>query len=60
MVAVRKDLFALTARRAEKEDLQLASIRIKFTDHLEFEAAAFEAGYTAVIDETIAWAQFGV
>ena len=45
MVAVRKDLFALTAGRAEKENLQLACIGIKFADHPELETAAFEAGH---------------
>jgi hypothetical protein len=44
VVAVRKDLFALTAGRAEQENLHLARIGIKFTDHLEFETAAFKAG----------------
>ena len=49
-MAVRKtsahrQLFALAARRAEKENLQLARIRIKFPNHLQLETAAFEAGH---------------
>jgi hypothetical protein len=44
-VAVRKDLFALTARRAEQENLQLTRIRIKFADHLQLETAALETGH---------------
>jgi hypothetical protein len=36
-------LFALAARRAEKENLQLARIGIKFANHPEFETATFEA-----------------
>jgi hypothetical protein len=45
MVAVRKDLFMLAARRAEEKNLQLARIGIKFTDHPQLETAAFEAGH---------------
>ena len=40
-----RQLFALPARRAEKENLQLARIQIKFADHPELETAAFEAGH---------------
>jgi hypothetical protein len=45
MVAVRNDLFPLTARRAEQENLQLTRIRIKFANHLQLETAAFETGH---------------
>ena len=45
MVAVRKDLFAFTARRAEQKNFQLARIGIKFANHLQLETAAFEAGH---------------
>ncbi len=57
--SAHRQLFALTARGAEKENLQLARIGIRFTNHLALETAAFEAGHREPPERAVSPA-FGV
>ena len=51
--SAHRQLLPLAARRAEKENLQLACIRIEFTDHLQLATATLEAGHREPLERAV-------